>query len=51
VFLGTGPRQPEAVGLYTTSGYTLLSAHDFGDVHPPGYHFEKRLPVLQELQA
>lgn len=46
VFLGTGPRQPEAVGLYTASGYTLLSAHDFGDVHPPGYHFEKHLPAL-----
>ncbi|MBN3854944.1 GNAT family N-acetyltransferase [Paraburkholderia sp. Ac-20340] len=51
VFLGTGPRQPEAVGLYTSSGYTLLSAHDFGEVQPPGYHFEKRLPVLQEVQV
>lgn len=45
VFLGTGPRQPEAISLYRNSGYTLLSAHDFGEDAPPGYHFEKRLPV------
>ncbi|WP_310632626.1 GNAT family N-acetyltransferase [Paraburkholderia sp.] len=43
VFLGTGPRQPEAISLYTHSGYTLLSAHDFGEDAPPGYHFEKLL--------
>jgi GNAT superfamily N-acetyltransferase len=45
VFLGTGPRQPEAIALYQTSGYTLLSAHDFGEEEPPGYLFEKRLPT------
>lgn len=43
VFLGTGPRQPEAIALYRNSGYTLLSAHDFGEDAPPGYHFEKYL--------
>jgi GNAT superfamily N-acetyltransferase len=44
VFLGTGPRQPEAIGLYQANGYTLLSAHDFDDDQPPGYLFEKHLP-------
>ncbi|MFT4508801.1 GNAT family N-acetyltransferase [Caballeronia sp. 15711] len=43
VFLGTGPRQPEAIALYQTSGYTLLSAHDFGEEEPPGFLFEKQL--------
>ncbi len=43
VFLSTGPRQPEAIALYQTSGYTLLSAHDFGETEPPGYLFEKTL--------
>ena len=43
VFLGTGPRQPEAIALYQSSGYTLLSAHDFGEDQPPGYLFEKYL--------
>jgi GNAT superfamily N-acetyltransferase len=43
VYLGTGPRQPEAIALYTTGGYTLLSAHDFGEEKPPGYLFEKHL--------
>jgi GNAT superfamily N-acetyltransferase len=47
VFLGTGPRQPEAVALYRSSGYTLLSSHDFGEDEPPGVHFEKYLPALQ----
>jgi ribosomal protein S18 acetylase RimI-like enzyme len=44
VYLGTGPRQPEAIELYRTSGYTLLSAHDFGEEAPPGFLFEKDLP-------
>jgi GNAT superfamily N-acetyltransferase len=43
VFLSTGPRQPEAIALYKTSGYTLLSAHDFGEDEPPGFLFEKDL--------
>jgi GNAT superfamily N-acetyltransferase len=43
VYLGTGPRQPEAVGLYLASGYTLLAAHDFGEDQPPGFLFEKWL--------
>jgi GNAT superfamily N-acetyltransferase len=43
VFLSTGPRQPEAIALYQTNGYTLLSAHDFGEDQPPGYLFEKSL--------
>ncbi len=43
VFLGTGPRQPEAVALYQTNGYTLLSSHDFGEDEPPGVLFEKYL--------
>ncbi|WP_175779663.1 GNAT family N-acetyltransferase [Burkholderia anthina] len=43
VHLGTGPRQPEAVGLYRSSGYTLLSSHDFGEDAPPGVLFEKYL--------
>jgi GNAT superfamily N-acetyltransferase len=47
VYLGTGPRQPEAVGLYQTSGYTLLSSHDFGEDEPPGVLFEKHLSPLQ----
>ncbi|OAJ60050.1 acetyltransferase [Paraburkholderia ginsengiterrae] len=47
VYLGTGPRQPEAIALYQTSGYTLLSAHDFGEDEPPGYLFEKYLPALR----
>jgi GNAT superfamily N-acetyltransferase len=45
VFLGTGPRQPEAVRLYQTNGYTLLSSHDFGEEEPPGVLFEKYLPT------
>jgi GNAT superfamily N-acetyltransferase len=45
VYLGTGPRQPEAIALYKTGGYTLLSAHDFGEEQPPGYLFEKYLPA------
>ncbi|MFM0305649.1 GNAT family N-acetyltransferase [Paraburkholderia sediminicola] len=48
VYLGTGPRQPEAIALYKTGGYTLLSAHDFGEEEPPGYHFEKYL-VTQHI--
>jgi GNAT superfamily N-acetyltransferase len=44
VYLGTGPRQPEAIALYRTSGYTLLCAHDFGEDEPPGFLFEKALP-------
>lgn len=47
VFLSTGPRQPEAIGLYRTNGYTLLSAHDFGEDQPPGYFFEKHLSASQ----
>lgn len=47
VFLSTGPRQPEAIALYQTSGYTLLSAHDFGEEEPHGYLFEKNLLTLQ----
>ncbi|RKP47078.1 GNAT family N-acetyltransferase [Pararobbsia silviterrae] len=43
VFLGTGPRQPEAIALYQSHGYTLLSAHDFDEAQPPGYLFEKYL--------
>ncbi|RQS72646.1 GNAT family N-acetyltransferase [Burkholderia sp. Bp8963] len=43
IHLGTGPRQPEAVGLYQSSGYTLLSSHDFGEDQPPGVLFEKYL--------
>ncbi|KAF1030072.1 MAG: hypothetical protein GAK40_00178 [Burkholderia plantarii] len=43
VYLGTGPRQPEAISLYRTSGYRLLSAHDFGEDAPPGYRFDKSL--------
>jgi GNAT superfamily N-acetyltransferase len=48
VYLGTGPRQPEAVALYQVSGYTLLSAHDFGEDEPPGVLFEKYLPPPNE---
>lgn len=43
VYLSTGPRQPEAIALYQSSGYALLSAHDFGEAEPPGYLFEKNL--------
>ena len=45
VFLSTGPRQPEAIALYQASGYTLLSAYDFGEEQPPGYLFQKNLPM------
>lgn len=48
VYLGTGPRQPEAVALYQASGYTLLSSHDFGEDEPPGVLFEKYLPTPHE---
>src|ERR1700722_4067580 len=48
VFLGTGPRQPEAIALYQTSGYTLLSSRDFGEDEPPGVLFEKYLPTRHE---
>ena len=47
VFLSTGPRQPEAIALYQTSGYTLLSAHDFGEDEPPGFLFEKYLSKVK----
>ncbi|HKT62913.1 GNAT family N-acetyltransferase [Burkholderia contaminans] len=47
VHLGTGPRQPEAVGLYRSSGYTVLSSHDFGEDAPPGVLFEKYLLPVQ----
>lgn len=43
VYLGTGPRQPEAVAMYLANGYTLLSSHDFGEEEPPGVLFEKDL--------
>jgi GNAT superfamily N-acetyltransferase len=43
VYLGTGPRQPEAISLYRTSGYRLLAAHDFGEDAEPGYRFDKLL--------
>ena len=43
VYLTTGPRQPEAVGLYLSSGYRMLSSHDFGEEAAPGVVFEKRL--------
>lgn len=45
VFLGTGPRQPEAVGLYQTQGYTLLRRQSRVEGEPPGYLFEKHLPA------
>lgn len=45
VYLGTGPRQPEAVALYKSAGYTLLSSRDFGEDEPPGVRFEKYLPL------
>ena len=45
VRLGTGSRQPEAVALYQASGYTLLGRRDYLPGHPPGYSFEKPLPV------
>lgn len=51
VYLGTGPRQPEAIALYQTSGYTLLSAHDFGEDEPPGFLFEKYLSAPQQASA
>jgi ribosomal protein S18 acetylase RimI-like enzyme len=51
VFLGTGPRQPEAIALYRGSGYTLLSAHDFGEDEPPGFYFEKQLIGPMTLAA
>lgn len=44
VYLTTGPRQPEAVGLYSSAGYTVLPLlHIDGDfwAHP----FEKALPA------
>ena len=49
VFLTTGPRQPEAVALYLSSGYTplydaSLSPEEVG-VHP----FEKQLRVLESV--
>ncbi|MFD6515942.1 GNAT family N-acetyltransferase [Rhodococcus sp. NPDC060176] len=49
VFLTTGPRQPEAVALYLSSGYTplydaSLSPEEVG-VHP----FEKQLRVLENV--
>lgn len=43
ICLGTGPRQPEAVGLYLSTGYTMLSSHDFGEAAQPGVLFEKHL--------
>lgn len=51
VHLGTGPRQPEAVGLYLSSGYTLLSSHDFGEDAPPGVLFEKYLLPVQPAHS
>ncbi|MCP3715485.1 GNAT family N-acetyltransferase [Paraburkholderia sp. CNPSo 3281] len=51
VYLGTGPRQPEAIALYRTSGYTLLSAHDFGEDAPPGFLFEKHLPRTERADG
>lgn len=49
VYLGTGPRQHEAIALYRSSGYTLLSAHDFGENSPPGYIFEKHLTAEEPI--
>ncbi|WP_244259678.1 GNAT family N-acetyltransferase, partial [Paraburkholderia phenazinium] len=43
VYLSTGPRQPEAIGLYRSSGYRLFYAHDFGEDVEPGYRFDKWL--------
>ncbi|MVU79629.1 GNAT family N-acetyltransferase [Nocardia sp. ET3-3] len=50
VYLTTGPRQPEAVALYTAAGYTALPRdvkEQVGYVHP----FEKRLVVDEDAQA
>jgi GNAT superfamily N-acetyltransferase len=44
VYLTTGPRQPEAVALYTSTGYTVLPLlHIGGDFH--AHPFEKALPA------
>ncbi|GAA1639664.1 MULTISPECIES: GNAT family N-acetyltransferase [Nocardia] len=48
IYLTTGPRQPEAVGLYLAAGYTALydpavPAEELGK-HP----FEKRLPAVTD---
>ncbi|WP_186053993.1 GNAT family N-acetyltransferase [Burkholderia gladioli] len=43
VYLSTGPRQPEAIGLYRSSGYRLFYAHDFDEDVEPGYRFDKWL--------
>jgi GNAT superfamily N-acetyltransferase len=44
VYLTTGPRQPEAVALYTSTGYTVLPLlHIAGDFH--AHPFEKDLPA------
>lgn len=43
-YLTTGPRQPEAVALYTSAGYTVLPLlHIAGDFH--AHPFEKTLPA------
>ncbi|MBC2639618.1 MULTISPECIES: GNAT family N-acetyltransferase [unclassified Rhodococcus (in: high G+C Gram-positive bacteria)] len=51
IFLTTGPRQPEAVGLYLAAGYTAL----FDRSLPPqdvGIHgFEKALPTATALPS
>jgi hypothetical protein len=42
VYLTTGPRQPEAVALYASAGYTVLPLlHLGGDFH--AHPFEKAL--------
>lgn len=42
-YLTTGPRQPEAVALYASAGYTVLPLLAFGDFH--AHPFEKGLPA------
>ncbi|MFT4197347.1 MAG: GNAT family N-acetyltransferase [Pseudoxanthomonas sp.] len=43
VVLGTGSRQPEAVALYESAGYTLVARRHYAEGHPPGYAFAKAL--------
>lgn len=48
IYLTTGPRQPEAVGLYLAAGYTALYDPDLPAEEIGPHPFEKPLPTAPE---
>jgi len=47
VILETGSKQPEAVGLYRSSGFTEIPAYGYYTGSPHSMHFAKVLDAAQ----